>query len=324
MSPSRFTLSNSNNLEVVVSDIGASLIDCRYPDVRGQLGSIVLGFSDLNDYTVNQPYFGATIGRCANRIAHARYQSEGEWVNLDANLAPHHLHGGYQGLSHKLWQAEPFQTKDSQGVRFYILSPDGEAGYPGEVEFWVEYTLYADDRLSYRALARSEHNTPVNLTNHTYWQLAGRPAALNRQQLWLNADSLLDYGANAIPTGHINPVEDSVFDFKTSRTITLPAEGFDHCFVLNEPTGEVRKVAKLSCPDSGRHLTIYSDQPTLQLYSANNLDGSSSSGGFLAQQSICLELQGYPDAVNQANFPAYYLGPEREYRHTTIWQFGLE
>ncbi len=302
------------------------------PDRAGELDDITLGFPDLSGYLRNQPYFGSTIGRFANRIGHARFILEGETYRLAVNDGLHHLHGGVTGFDRVMWASEPFETSDESGVRFEYVSEDGEEGYPGTLRVETIYALSDADELRMSFGATTDRATPVNLTNHTYWNLAGRgrPGTVRDHSLILFADHYLPTDGAQIPTGEIARVAETPLDFRAPQAIghhfddtTTPGGGYDHCFVLRHSTA-MAQAARLHDPESGRVMEVITSQPGLQLYSANNLGGLEAHGGFDRFSGVCLETQHFPDSPNRPEFPTTVLARGEQYSQMTIHRFGVD
>jgi aldose 1-epimerase len=332
-----YTLMNGNGMAARVMTRGATLVQLHAPDREGKIADVVLGFDDVSGYEsdANQ-YFGCTTGRVCNRIAGGQFSLGGKTYELEKNDGPNTLHGGGErSLDKVVWKAKPFENKRGQGVRFRYTSPDGEEGFPGKLDMVVTYILTNDNELRIRYKANTDHTTPVNLTNHAYFNLAGNgaPTVLDHV-LTLHADKYTPTNATLIPTGEIKPVEGTPLDFRTPHVIgdriksldDTPSIGYDHNFVLNGTAGELREVAKLSDPKSGRVLTVSTDQPGIQFYSGNFLKGQTGKGGrvYPHRSAVCLETQYFPDSVHHENFPSILLDPEETYEHTCVYAFSAE
>lgn len=329
-----WTLRNAH-LECDVTDHGATLVAVRTKDRAGILDDVVLGFDDVTGYQspANQ-YFGCTTGRVCNRIAKAQFTLDGYTYRLAANNGPNSLHGGVaRSLDKVHWQAERVGDASAPGVRFSYLSRDGEEGFPGNLRVEVTYRLEPDGlRIDYRAT--TDRRTPVNLTNHAYFNLAGAgaPTVLDHE-LWVDAERHTPTEDTLLPTGAIASVLGTPLDFSKPLPLGLrigeldatPAQGYDHNYVLRAATG-LRPVARLRHPTSGRRLEVLTDQPALQVYSGNFLHGQTGKGGrtYARRSGLCLETQHYPDSVNQPHFPDTVLAPGEEYRTTTIYRFTTE
>lgn len=320
----------NGDCEIVLIGYGASLRVLRTPDRHGDLGDVALGFATLAEYCGDQPHFGATVGRLANRIAHARFPLEGGEVRLTPNEGVHHLHGGPRGFSRRTWRGEPFEAGDARGVRFHRTSPDGEEGYPGRLELTSTYTLQRDGALVVEHTASTDRSTVVNLTHHGYFHLGdGGATPVLDHRVQVAADAVVEVDDAGIPTGRIQDVAGTPLDLREPTRLgdRVPAlssrGGFDHCYALR---GE-RVAARVFDPESGRTLDVETTHPGLQLYTGNFLDGRLASPSGIAYgrwHAFCLEAQGFPDAPNHATFPSTQLEPGAEYAHTTVYRFGVE
>ncbi|MGK5009511.1 aldose epimerase family protein [Janthinobacterium sp. MDB2-8] len=331
-----FTLTNRQGMRVKVLDLGAIISEIHVPDRDGIFADVVLGFERIEPYLANSAFLGAVIGRFGNRIAAGRFSLDGKDYQLAVNNAPNHLHGGNQGFHQVMWQAEPFTTDDAVGVMFTRSSPDGEDGYPGRLDVTVVYELDNDNALSLRYHAVTDQATPVNLTNHSYFNLAGQGTILGHA-LSINADRYLPVDAGSIPTGELADVTGTPFDLRQSTvigdSIVLPHEqigigrGYDHNFVLNQKPGQALKLAaSVRDPVSGRVMQVYTQEPGIQFYSGNFLDGSQhgKQGPIRYRGALCLETQHFPDAPNQAHFPNTILRPGEVYQTQTVYRFSTE
>jgi len=299
----------------------------RVPDRHGELTDVTLGFPTLDGYLQRHPYFGSTVGRFANRIAGARFELDGTVYRLAANDGPNHLHGGRVGFDRVLWEAEPFETGDESGVRFGHLSRDGDEGYPGNLQVEAVYALNDDDELRMSFTARTDAATPVNLTNHAYWNLAGGGTILEHE-VSIEADRHLSIDDRHIPTGVIAPVAGTPMDFTEPKALgrdidEVPGLGYDHSFVLRHRS-TVAPAARLFHPESGRAMHVATSQPGLQLYTGNKLSGFEPHGGFRRFAGVCLETQHFPDSPNQPQFPSTVLSPGEPYAEVTIHRFTIE
>jgi len=338
-----YTLTNSHGVVAKLIDRGATLIEWHVPDKNGQMADVVFGFKDLASYgSERNSYFGCTVGRVANRTAKGKFALNGKKYTLAVNNGPNHLHGGIKrSLDKVVWHGEPFENKSGQGVVFTYTSPDGEEGYPGNLSIKVTYTLTDDNELRIDYEATTDQATPVNLTNHTYFNLsgAGSPTILDHEVM-LNADHYTPVDDTLIPTGEIAPVEGTVFDFRDFHTIgervkeldDKPGGGYDHNFVLNsrpaEPgaRGSLTLAAKVREPKGGRVLSVYTTEPGVQFYVGNFLTGAEGKNGqkYNYRSGFCLETQHYPDSINQPNFPSIVLEPGETYTHTCVYQIQAE
>jgi aldose 1-epimerase len=318
-----YTLSNDHGYQVSITTYGGAITSLWTPDRAGAFGDIVLGFGSLEDYVRNPRYLGALIGRHANRIAHGRFSLNGVEYQLPQNNGANHLHGGFKGFDKRVWNAK----EEENVLHLSYFSRDGEEGYPGNVEAFVDYRL-SDDDLSIEYRASTDRDTIVNLTNHSYFNLKGQGTILDHE-LTLNADSFTPVSEDLIPTGEIKPVSDTPMDFRNGRAIGsqlgLTASGYDHNFVLNDWDGSLRSALRLYEPISGRVLEILTTQPGVQFYSGNFLDGSfigKNGVAYMKYAGLCLEPQHFPDAPNHPNFPSTVLRPGEEFRQSTVLRFS--
>jgi aldose 1-epimerase len=317
---------------VKVMTYGAIVTELHAADRSGRFGDIVLGFEDLAGYLRRNPYFGAVIGRVANRVARGKFKLDGVEYNLATNDGLNHLHGGLKGFDKVLWQAEPAQTSNGSSVKFSYLSHDGEEGYPGNLSVAVTYVLTEDNELRIEYVASSDRVTPVNLTNHSYFNLAGAENGnILQHELSLAADHFTPVDDELIPTGEIRQVKDTPLDFRKLRSIgerirELPG-GYDHNFVLNQSGKGLTSAAHVYEPTTGRSMEILTTEPGIQFYSGNFLDGSlKGTKGVVygKHQGFCLETQHFPDSVNHPNFPTTVLRPGDTYTQTTIHRFSTK
>lgn len=332
-----YTLRSSSGLVARVMTFGATLVELHVPDSAGTTADVILGFDDVAGYQSDaNGYFGCTTGRVCNRIAKGQFSLNDKTYTLAINNAPNHLHGGIdRSLDKVVWKARPFADKSQTGVTFSYHSPDGEEGYPGNLQIQVTYSVAADSNsvtISY--LATTDQATPVNLTNHAYFNLGGAGSrSVLDHVLQLNADHYTPVDETLIPTGAIEAVEGTPLDFRTPHVIgariesliDTPALGYDHNYVLNRSSANAAEpAAVLTDPDSGRRLLIRTTEPGIQFYSGNFLNGSSGKGErtYPLRSALCLETQHYPDSVNQPQFPSTILTPGDEFRSTTILEFS--
>jgi aldose 1-epimerase len=329
-----YTLSNGRITAKVIT-YGAILTELDAPDKKGETGDVVLGFDDLKSYVAGHPYFGATVGRVANRIAKGKFTLDGKEYKVAVNNGPNHLHGGLKGFDKVVWKAEAVQGKDGAGVRFTYHSPDGEEGYPGNLDVSVTYTLTGDDALHIDYEAKTDKATPINLTNHTYFNLAGAGKGdILGHELMLAADKYTPADETLIPTGKIEPVKGTPFDFTTAKLIGKDLKelkgnpvGYDVNFVLRGGDGKKPALgARVVEPKSGRVLEMSTTEPGVQFYTGNFLDGKQEGKGGVYKQyyGFCLEAQHFPDSINQPAFPSVLLKPGQTYRQTTIYKFSVQ
>ncbi|HUU14947.1 MAG TPA: aldose epimerase family protein [Terriglobia bacterium] len=332
-----FTLTNSNGVEVRAITYGGIIVSLRTPDKNGKLDDIVLGFDTLDSYLGKHPYFGAIIGRYGNRIGNAKFTLDGVEYKLAANNGPNSLHGGLKGFDKAVWKAQSLENDQGVGVVFTHTSPDGEEGYPGNLTAKVTYTLTNQNELIFDYEATTDKPTPVNLTQHTYFNLAGagKGDVLGHEVL-LNADSFTPVDSNLIPTGEIRKVAGTPFDFTKPTAVGARinqddeqlklAGGYDHDFVINRRGEEPSLAARVYEPTSGRVLEVSTTQPGVQLYTGNFLDGTlTGKGGHVYQKrsGLCLETQHFPDSPNKPDFPSTILRPGETYRSRTIFKFSV-
>ena len=328
-----YSVSNQAGVEMKLCALGATITELITPDRAGQRTNIVLGFSSLEDYIAPHPHFGCMVGRVANRIAHAQFKLFGTTYRLEANDGENSLHGGKSGLGRTLWRAKPIETDGQLGVEFYYRSPDGEGGFPATVEFSAMYTLNEQGVVRLEMFAAADAPTPINLTNHTYFNLSGAGSGdILAHDLTIPADFYTPVDAALIPTGEIRSVAGTPLDFRTGkavgRDIAKTPSGYDHNYVLTSEadTRGVRLAAWLRDPKSHRTLRVCTTQPGVQLYTGNFLDGSVSGigGRYLKHGGLCLETQHFPDSVHHAHFPSTIVRPSEPYRHIIEYHLGCE
>jgi len=339
-----YTLTNKNGMTARVMTYGATLTELLVPDKTGTPGNIVLGFDKIEPYLAGVPYFGATVGRVGNRIAKGAFSLNGQTYKLATNNGPNHLHGGIKGFDKVVWKADVVLAKDGQAVKFSYHSPDGEEGYPGNLDVTVTYTLTDANELRLDYTATTDKATPVNLTNHSYFNLAGEGSGnILGHVLMIAADQITPVDDSLIPTGDLKPVKGTVFDFTTPVAIGArigkvpgPAPvGYDHNYVLRNAEGGGRGTeagamtlaARVIEPKSGRVMDVRTTEPGLQFYSGNFLDGTIKSRKGVPYQkhdAFCLETQHFPDSVNRPHFPSTVLEPGKTYRTTTVYAFSAK
>ena len=316
---------------------GATLTELHVPDRDGNLADVVLGFDDVAGYeSGDNQHFGSTTGRYANRIRGGKFTLDGLQYQLAVNVGPDHLHGGVKrSLDKVTWNAEPLASDGQQSVRFSYVSPDGEENFPGTLAIEVTYTLTDDNALRIDYQATTDQPTPVNLTNHSYFNLAGHGSGtIFDHEVWIDADRYTLTNDNSIPTGQLAEVADTPLDFRTRRPIGdrigelthSHTGGYDHNYVLNGQWGVLRLIAEVHHPASGRVLRVHTDQPGVQFYTGNNLRGQTGKAGrsYPAHSAFCLETQHFPDSPNQPTFPSTILRPGETYRHTCVYAFDVE
>jgi aldose 1-epimerase len=321
-----YTLTNTNGLICKIITYGTIITELHVPDRKGKLTDIVLGYDTLPQYLQGSAR-GVIVGRVANRIAKGRFTLDGQTYKLAVNNGPNHLHGGIKGFDKVVWKAEPLKQKGSVALRMAYTSPDGEEGYPGTLKTTVTYTLNDKNELRMDYEATADKPTPVNLSNHTYWNLAGDGVVLDHV-LTLAAAYYTPTDNTLIPTGEIKPVKRTLLDFTSptgigARFNQMKSPGYDNNFVLNSGGKQLAFAARVLEPKSGRVLEIWTDQPGIQLYTANHLSGSGKHGiVYQPYSAFCLETQNFPDAINHTNFPPSILRPGETYRSTTIHRFS--
>ncbi|TWU25823.1 aldose epimerase family protein [Bythopirellula polymerisocia] len=324
-----YVVTNSQGMTARWITRGATLTELHVPDRNGKLVDVVLGFDDLAGYESGaNHHFGCVTGRFANRIKRGRFTLDGVEYQLAINIGPNHLHGGVlRSLDKVTWEAE--QLRDSLGVRFRYESPDGEEGFPGTLTTLVTYTLTDENALRIDYEATTDKPTIINLTNHSYFNLAGHgnPSVLDHE-LKIDADRVTEVDEESIPTGNLVEVAGTPLDFRCRHRIGDQIEaagGYDNNYVLNGEWGTLREIAEVYEPESGRMLRVSTDQPGVQLYTANGLSGQPGKGGkpYHKYGSFCLETQNFPDAPNQPTFPTSVLRPGETYHHTCIYAFDV-
>lgn len=331
----RFALTNARGVVLQAISYGGIITSLRVPDRNGRFDDIVLGFDSLDGYLKDHPFFGAIIGRYGNRIAKGAFTLEGQTYKLAANNGPNHLHGGNKGFDKVLWTAEP--VAGSNAVAFTRTSSDGEEGYPGNLRVRVTYTLTDANELIVDYLATTDRATPVNLTQHSYFNLAGQASGdILGHQLMLNADRYTPVDETLIPTGELAPVAGTPFDFRKGTAIGARinqdsaqlknGKGYDHNWILNRKGAGRELAARVVEPKTGRTMEITTTEPGIQFYTGNFLDGTltgKAGAVYKHRTGFCLETQHYPDSPNQPKFPSTTLRPGSEYKTSTVFTFGI-
>ncbi len=330
-----YALTNRNGVTARIINYGAIVVSLRVPDSKGKLDDIVLGYDTLDDYIANNPYFGAIAGRYANRIALGQFVLDGVTYTLATNNGPNHLHGGVRGFDKVIWQARPVEKADQAGVEFSYLSKDGEEGYPGNLRVIVTYWLTNADELRIEYEARTDKATPVNLTHHSYFNLAGQgTGSILDHEMMINADQFTPVDDGLIPTGELRSVKGTPMDFRRPTAIGARINqeyeqlqyggGYDHNWVLNRGKKPLTLAARVSEPTTGRIMEVYTTEPGLQFYAGNFLDGSNIGKGgrpYTYRSGFCLEAQHFPDSPNKPSFPSTILKPGECYTQTTVYRF---
>ncbi|MCA9189012.1 MAG: aldose epimerase family protein [Pirellulaceae bacterium] len=327
-----YSCNNANGVVLKMIDFGAIVLELHVPDRDGKLDNVNIGFDKLDGYLGQHPFFGSTVGRYCNRIAKGKFTLDGKTYQLATNNGENHLHGGNVGFNRVLWMSETIEGKDEVGVRFTYNSPDMDEGYPGNLTAVAEYTINNNNELKMVFKAETDKATPVNLTNHNYWNLAGSDSrSILDHELTLFADKYLPVDDGLIPTGELADVKGTPMDFTAAKKIgrdikQIKADpvGYDHCYVLRESREPLRLVARLKDASTGRVMEIRTSQPAVQFYSGNFLDGSESADGLPQYAALCLETQHYPDSPNQPAFPNTILHPGEKYEQTTVHKFWAE
>jgi len=337
-----FALRNARGFVALITNYGATIVSLRTPDRNGNLADIVLGFETIGGYTNRtylraSPYFGSVIGRYANRIAGGRFILNGKPVSLSLNTPPNHLHGGFFGFGKALWQVAALATGPEPSVQLKYYSKDGEEGYPGNLNVEVVYTL-KNDGLDIKYKASSDHDTVVNLTNHSYFNLKGAGKGdITDHELQLDADHFTPVNPALIPTGELRPTKGTPFDFETltriGAHIDAPdeqlafARGYDHNFILTGADGSLRRAARLHETTTGRTMEVWTTEPGIQLYTGNFLQGNlvgKQGKTYNHRGGVCLETQHFPDSPNHGKFPSTLLAAGATYRSHTLFRFSAE
>ena len=333
-----YTLTNANGLEAQITNYAGIVVSLKVPDRNGKLKDVVLGYDNLEGYLKETPYFGAIIGRYGNRIAKGKFSLNGVEYTLAQNNGENHLHGGIKGFDKVVWQAKPLKHDDSVGLELVYLSKDGEEGYPGNLSVTVVYTLTNNNELKIDYSATTDKETVVNLTNHSYFNLANAGAGdILSHEMMINADKFTPVDKGLIPTGELRSVKDTPMDFTQPTAIgeridqddeqLINGLGYDHNWVLNNSDGSMALAARVYEPTTGRVLEVYTTEPGLQFYSGNFLDGSiTGKEGTVYQKrhGFCLETQHFPDSPNKPGFPSTVLKPGDKYTTTTIYKFSAK
>lgn len=334
----KYTLKNKSGLQVAIITYGGRITSLNTPDKNGIFENVVLGFDNLGQYEKDNPFFGALIGRYGNRIAGGKFVLNETTYQLAKNNGANNLHGGVKGFDKKVWEAKTEESAIAASLILTYVSPDGEEGFPGTLTTTVTYTLTNDNTLEVFYEASTDKTTVVNLTQHAYFNLSGDFSnTILDHELEIDADHYLPVDSGLIPTGVLESVEGTPFDFRQAKVIGQDITkkhtqlqlggGFDHCWVLNEQQAGFRRVAAAYHPGSGRYLEVFTDEPGIQFYSGNFLDGTlpAPNGGTYAHRSgLCLETQHYPDSPNQSKFPSVRLEPDEKYSSKTTFKLSTK
>ena len=334
-----YTLTNKNGVEAAITTFGGSVVSLKVPDRSGKLGDVVLGFDSVDGYANNTSYIGALIGRYGNRIGHAQFKLEGKTYTLAKNNGENTLHGGIKGFNKAVWTAKEVSAKDGQALELTYLSKDGEEGFPGNLYVRVIYTLTDSNALKMDYSATTDKDTVLNLTNHSYFNLAGPGSEeVLSHVLMIEADKFTPVDSGLIPTGELRDVAGTPFDFRkpTAMGARINADdeqiklggGYDHNFVLRRKLGDpISLAARVVEPTTGRVVEVWTTEPGVQFYTGNFLDGSLKGKGgisYTKRSAFCLETQHFPDSPNKPKFPSTELKPGERYDTTTIYKFSTE
>ena len=332
-----YTLRNSKGMEARIMTYGGIVVSLKVPDKNGNFGDVVLGYDKLDGYLANNPFFGALVGRYGNRIAKGKFTLAGHEYTLALNNAPNNLHGGPIGFDKRVWKAAKAEL-GPRGPRLKLtyLSQDGEEGFPGNLKVTATYTLTDDNGLRLDYAATTDKDTLCNLTQHSYFNLAGKGDILNHL-VFINADKFTPVDSTLIPNGELRPVEGTPFDFRTPTAVGARinaddeqikfGNGYDHNWVVNKPLGKPGLLARVTEPTTGRVMEVLSTEPGVQFYTGNFLDGSiTGKGGWVYQRrsGLCFEPQHYPDSPNHPQFPSAELKPGQTYQNTIIYKFSVQ
>ena len=331
-----YTLENDNGCQVKITNYGGIVVSLTVPDKNGQLGDVVLGYNTLDEYIENSPFFGSLIGRYGNRIAKGKFELNGQTYTFAINNDPNHLHGGPKGFDKVVWDAKEIQEVDAVGLELTYLSIDGEEGYPGNLSVTVKYLWTNDNELKIEYAATTDKTTVVNLTNHSYFNLACKGGILSHEMM-INADKFTPCDETQIPTGELRDVKGTPFDFTSPTKIGAGINedneqlkfgfGYDHNFVLNDSDGSLRQIASVYEPTTGRFMEVLSTEPGVQFYSGNHLNEtmiSKEGTPYKTRYGFCLETQHFPNSPNQPEFPSTILEPGQKYSTTTIYKFSTK
>jgi len=334
-----YVLTNKNGVEAAITNYGGAVVSLKVPDRNGKFADVVLGYDSLDGYVNDKSYFGAIVGRYGNRIGHAQFSLDGKTYTLAKNNGENSLHGGIKGFNKAVWAAKELPVKNGQSLELTYLSKDGEEGFPGNLHVRVVYTLTDSNELKIEYSATTDKKTVVNLTNHTYFNLAGPGSGdILGHQLVIEADKFTPVDASLIPTGEFRDVQGTPLDFRKATAIGARIDqddeqlklghGYDHNFVLRRAAGApISLAARVAEPNTGRVLEVWTTEPGVQFYTGNFLDGTARGKGGLTyarRSAFCLETQHFPDSPNQPKFPSVVLNPGEKYSTTTTYKFTTE
>ena len=331
-----YTLTNAHGMEAKITNYGGVVVSLKAPDRNGKMDDVVLGYDNLDGYLNDKRYFGGIIGRYGNRIAKGKFSLNGQTYTLATNNGENHLHGGIKGFDKQIWQASEVNDPKGASLKLTYLSKDGEEGYPGNLSVTVVYTLTNDNELKIDYSATTDKDTVVNLTNHSYFNLAGKGTILNHEVM-LNADKFTPTDKGAIPTGELRPVKGTPMDFTQPTAIGARIEqqdeqlifgkGYDHNWVLNSGGGTLALAARVTEASSGRVMEVWTTEPGIQFYTGNFLDGTitgKDGQAYVQRSGFCLETQHFPDSPNKPSFPSTVLKLGQKYATTTVYKFSAK
>ncbi len=333
-----YTLTNSNGMKVQITNYGGIVVALFVPDRNGTLDDVVLGYDTLNEYIKNNPYFGAIVGRCCNRIARAKFTIDGKKYRLAANNGKNHLHGGIRGFDKVVWNAEVVEGEETIGIRLFYLSKDGEEGYPGNLSTTVTYLITDKNELKIIYMAKTDKPTVINLTHHSYFNLAGQGNGnILNHILMINADKFTVVDEQLLPTGELLKVNGTPMDFRTPTAIGERIDsdyrqlqygcGYDHNYVLKTHQGKPVFAARVYEPTNGRVLEVFTTEPGIQFYTGNFLDSritGKKGKVYKHRYGLCLEAQHFPDSPNRPEFPSVILRPGQTYTQETVYKFSAK
>lgn len=332
-----YTLTNSNGMVVKITNYGGIITHWLTPDKNGMMADVALGFDSLSAYVNGNPFFGALVGRYGNRIGKGSFTLDGQTYSLLQNNGPNHLHGGKVGFDKVLWSAEEIKDVSTVGLKLKYSSQDMEEGYPGKLDVIVTYTLSDEGELTIDYTATTDKPTIVNLTNHSYFNLTGMKRDVLSHEMQINSDSLVEVDETLIPTGKLIAVKGTPFDFTSPKVIGAEIDdlsndqikkggGYDHCWVINGSGENLKQIARVHEPESGRVMEVFTTEPGVQFYTGNFLNGKAAGKGYTytKRMGFCLETEHYPDSPNQPQFPSVVLRPGETYHTTTSYKMSVQ